>query len=159
MRTALSWEEAAELARVVKQKGGKVVTTNGCFDIIHKGHVTYLQAARSQGDLLLVGINSDASVRAIKGPSRPLNAETDRAIVVSALRSVDGACVFDDETPVAWLRCIRPDIHVKGGDWAASGKKLPEEEALAEWGGRMHFVDYLDGFSTSSLIKKSQGKS
>jgi rfaE bifunctional protein nucleotidyltransferase chain/domain len=156
MKSLLSWTQALDLARATREAGGIVVTTNGCFDILHRGHVTYLQAARSLGDLLIVGINADASVRRLKGPSRPLNSEQDRGSVLSALRSVDGVCVFEEDTPVEWLRQLKPQIHAKGGDW--DGKELPEEAALKEWGGRLQFIPFVEGFSTTSLIKKSQGK-
>jgi D-beta-D-heptose 7-phosphate kinase/D-beta-D-heptose 1-phosphate adenosyltransferase len=156
MKTLLSWKQAADAAARVREAGGTVVTTNGCFDLLHRGHVSYLQEARSLGDLLIVGINADASVRRLKGPSRPLNTEEDRAAVLAALRCVDGVCVFSEDTPVEWLRTLRPQIHAKGGDW--NGKELPEQAALKEWGGRLQFLPFVDGFSTTSLIAKSQGK-
>ena len=131
-----------------------MVTTNGCFDLLHKGHVTYLAQARQMGDLLLVGINSDASVRKIKGETRPLNDEVARATVLAALRSVDGVCVFSEDTPVDWLRAIKPLIHVKGGDWDAS--KMPETKVLGEWGGRVQSAGFVPGYSTTGLIEKSK---
>jgi rfaE bifunctional protein nucleotidyltransferase chain/domain len=150
----LSWEEASSLARHCENKGGTVVTTNGTFDLIHKGHVSYLAGARGRGDLLLVAINSDASVKRYKGPDRPLNSEKDRAFVLSALRYVDGVCIFEEDTPAEWLRVIRPHLHVKGGDWDPA--KIPEAAVLAEWGGRVVVEPYLSGVSTTNLIEKSR---
>jgi glycerol-3-phosphate cytidylyltransferase len=154
MNVILSWEDAAELAQNCRKQGGVVVSTNGCFDILHKGHVSYLHFARSQGDLLLVGINSDASVRANKGPTRPVNDELSRAYVLAGLKSVDGVCLFSEPTPVEWLRAVRPQIHVKGGDWDPA--TMPETPVLASWGGRVVMAPYLDGFSTTSIIEKSK---
>jgi rfaE bifunctional protein nucleotidyltransferase chain/domain len=151
----LTWDEAKHLAEETRARGGVVVTTNGCFDLLHRGHVQYLEWARSLGDLLIVAINSDASVKKIKGPSRPLNSEQDRAYVLSALSCVEGVCVFNEETPADWLRQIQPQIHVKGADW--QGKQIPEEALLKQWNGRVQFANYLQGYSTTSLIEKSKG--
>jgi rfaE bifunctional protein nucleotidyltransferase chain/domain len=150
------WTAAQKLAEDCRARGGKVITTNGCFDILHVGHVSYLKAARQLGDLLLVGLNSDASVKKIKGPSRPINSETARSEVISALKSVDGACVFTEDTPIEWLRHIKPDIHVKGGDWDVA--KMPETPVLAEWGGKVQTLPFIEGFSTTLIIDKMQGK-
>lgn len=155
MTPILTWDQAAALADRVRKKGGTVVTTNGCFDLCHKGHVTYLDFARQQGDCLIVGINSDSSVKKIKGKERPLNNEIDRATVLAALRSVDAVCVFSEDTPVEWLRHIKPQVHVKGGDW--DPEKLPEAPAVAEWGGRVMKGPLVEGFSTSAIIEKAKG--
>ena len=155
MNRTLTWDEAKHLAEETRARGGVVVTTNGCFDLLHRGHVQYLEWARSLGDLLIVAINSDASVKKIKGPSRPLNSEQDRAYVLSALSCVEGVCVFNEETPADWLRQIQPQIHVKGADW--QGKQIPEEALLKQWNGRVQFANYLQGYSTTSLIEKSKG--
>lgn len=152
----LTWPQAQKLADECRARGGKVVSTNGCFDILHAGHVTYLAAARHLGDLLLVGINADASVKKIKGPSRPINSQEARAQVLAALRSVDAVCVFNEETPVEWLKSIRSDLHVKGGDWDPA--RMPETPVLAAWGGRVQALPFVDGFSTTGTIKKMQGK-
>jgi rfaE bifunctional protein nucleotidyltransferase chain/domain len=152
----LTWDEAFHLAEKTRALGGQIVTTNGCFDLLHRGHVNYLESARSLGELLLVAINSDESVKKIKGPSRPLNSEQDRAYVLSALSCVDGVCVFNEATPEAWLEKIKPHIHVKGADW--KGKNIPEEALLKKWQGRVHYANYLEGFSTTLLIEKSKGQ-
>lgn len=155
MKTAQTWDEAAALAEACRARGGTVVTTNGCFDLLHKGHVTYLQAARALGDMLIVGLNSDASVqRQGKGPGRPINDQDARATVMQALRCVDSVCLFDEDTPIEWLRRVRPAIHVKGGDYDAS--KMVETPVLAEWGGRVVTLPFVPGYSTSALIAKSQ---
>jgi rfaE bifunctional protein nucleotidyltransferase chain/domain len=142
----------------VKQPGKEAVwslQTNGCFDLLHKGHVQYLEHARELGDLLIVGLNSDDSVRKLKGPTRPINAVEDRAYLIASIYCVDGVCVFEDETPLNWLEVLRPNIHVKGADW--EGKHIPEELLLQKWGGRVHYTKYHEGYSTTQLIEKSKG--
>jgi rfaE bifunctional protein nucleotidyltransferase chain/domain len=126
-----------------------VVATGGCFDLLHAGHVATLEAARRLGDCLVVCLNSDASVRRLKGPHRPLAPAADRARVLRALGAVDAVTVFDEDTPLAVLDRIRPDIWVKGGDYTASA--LPETELLAGWGGEVVVVPYLEGRSTTRL--------
>jgi rfaE bifunctional protein nucleotidyltransferase chain/domain len=128
-----------------------VVATGGCFDLLHAGHIATLQAARALGDCLVVCLNSDSSVRRLKGSTRPLQPEQDRAKVLSALACVDAVVIFDEETPCAVLREIRPDVWAKGGDY--SGMTLPEAEVLAEWGGEIVTVPYLPGRSTSALVE------
>ena len=156
MQFLLSWEQAKELCDSVKKRGGVVVTTNGCFDILHPGHVQYLSEARGLGDVLIVGINADASVKKIKGPNRPLNDQDSRAIVVGALKCVDGVCIFNEDTPLEWLKALQPQIHVKGGDYKI--EDLPEKKVLDSWGGKIHLAPHYPGHSTTTLIKKSQGK-
>ena len=151
----LSWDEATEMAQNCRDKGGIVVTTNGCFDLLHAGHVQYLSYARQLGDILLVAINTDDSVKRIKGPKRPINNEESRAFVLSALKSVDGVCIFSEETPVEWLKTVKPHIHVKGSDWDIT--KIPEAKVLETWGGRVQAAPFTEGFSTTKLIEKSKG--
>ncbi|MFZ9977635.1 MAG: D-glycero-beta-D-manno-heptose 1-phosphate adenylyltransferase [Candidatus Kapaibacteriota bacterium] len=133
-----------------KAKGKKIVFTNGCFDILHRGHVTYLQQARELGDLLIVGINSDASVKRLKGQERPVNMLEDRAFVLSALKSVDYVIPFDDDTPLNLIMSIMPDILVKGGDYTIE-RIIGAQEVLAH-GGRVEIIPFVPGKSTSSLI-------
>ena len=140
---------AAELARRVRAAGGTVVATGGCFDLLHAGHVSLLQAARTLGDCLIVCLNSDASVRRLKGDGRPLNREADRIALLSALDCVDAVTVFVEDTPCAVLDQIRPDIWVKGGDY--DGRDLPEAVLLENWGGTAVTVPYLSGRSTTRL--------
>ena len=143
---------AAELLRIadgVRRAGGTVVATGGCFDVLHAGHISTLRAARSLGDCLIVCLNSDASVRRRKGDGRPLNTAADRAAVLTALECVDCVMIFDEDTPAAVLRLLRPDVWVKGGDY--SGQDLPEASMLGAWGGLAVTVPYLDGRSTTRL--------
>jgi D-beta-D-heptose 7-phosphate kinase/D-beta-D-heptose 1-phosphate adenosyltransferase len=141
------------LARV-RAGGGTVVATGGCFDLLHPGHVATLRAARGLGDCLVVCINSDASVRRLKGPSRPLVTAADRARVLEALEFVDAVVVFDEDTPIEVLDRLRPDVWAKGGDYA--GADLPEAAALRRWGGQAVVLPYLDGHSTTSLVERSR---
>ncbi|MGY2127035.1 D-glycero-beta-D-manno-heptose 1-phosphate adenylyltransferase [Blastococcus sp. SYSU DS0617] len=138
----------------VRAAGGTVVATGGCFDLLHPGHVATLRAARGLGDCLVVCINSDDSVRRLKGPSRPLNSAPDRARVLEALEFVDAVVVFDEDTPSAVLDRLRPDVWAKGGDYA--GADLPEAAVLRTWGGQAVVLPYLDGHSTTALVERSQ---
>jgi len=141
------------LARV-RSAGGTVVATGGCFDLLHAGHVATLRAARGLGDCLVVCINSDESVRRLKGPSRPLVPAPDRARVLEALEFVDAVVVFDEDTPTQVLERLRPDVWAKGGDYA--GADLPEAAVLQEWGGQAVVLPYLDGHSTTALVERSR---
>ncbi len=134
----------------VRAAGGTVVATGGCFDLLHAGHVATLEAARALGDCLVVCLNSDASVRRLKGPSRPLVPEADRARVLAALEPVDAVVVFDEDTPTEALARLRPDVWAKGGDYA--GAELPEAALLREWGGQSVVLPYLPGRSTTRLV-------
>ncbi len=132
-------------------KGQKLVFTNGCFDILHRGHVTYLAFARAQGDALCVGLNSDASVRRNKGPNRPINSESDRAFVLGSLRAVDFVVIFDEDEPRDLIAQIVPQVLVKGRDWAhyVSGREIVEAH-----GGTVVLADMVEGRSTTSTIEK-----
>lgn len=144
-------EEIVQIARRLKEEGKKVVFTNGCFDILHVGHVKYLQEAKSYGDVLIVGLNADSSVRALKGPSRPVNPEADRAYILAALESVDYVVLFSDETPYELIKSIAPDILVKGGDY--EGKSV----VGAEFAGELRLVTFVDGKSTTATIERISG--
>ncbi|MFI7578624.1 PfkB family carbohydrate kinase [Micromonospora sp. NPDC049497] len=144
---------AEDVVARVRADGGTVVATGGCFDILHAGHVATLQAARRLGDALVVCLNSDRSVRGLKGPERPLNTEADRARLLAALDCVDAVVVFDEPTPHMVLSRLRPDVWVKGGDYAGDGApELPEAELVRGWGGRVVTVPYLAGRSTTATI-------
>jgi rfaE bifunctional protein nucleotidyltransferase chain/domain len=149
---AFTDENAVALAREVRRRGGTVVFTNGVFDLLHPGHVRYLHEARRLGDALIVGVNSDRSVRANKGPHRPLNHEGERAEILLALGSVDAVAVFDEDTPLAIITKIQPDILVKGADWGADN--IVGREVVERRGGRVVRVELAEGFSTTSLIRK-----
>jgi rfaE bifunctional protein nucleotidyltransferase chain/domain/rfaE bifunctional protein kinase chain/domain len=144
-------ESAEELARRVRAGGGTVVATGGCFDLLHAGHVASLRAARRLGDCLVVCLNSDESVRRLKGPGRPLVPAPDRARVLEALECVDAVLVFDEDTPARALRRLKPQVWAKGGDYA--GQDLPESAVLEEWGGQAVVLPYLDGRSTTRLVR------
>jgi rfaE bifunctional protein nucleotidyltransferase chain/domain/rfaE bifunctional protein kinase chain/domain len=144
---------AALLARV-RSGGGTVVATGGCFDLLHPGHVATLRAARGLGDCLVVCINSDDSVRRLKGPARPLVTAADRARVLEALEFVDAVVVFEEDTPAEVLDRLRPDVWAKGGDYA--GADLPEATVLRRWGGQAVVLPYLDGHSTTALVERSR---
>ncbi|MCQ2958117.1 MAG: D-glycero-beta-D-manno-heptose 1-phosphate adenylyltransferase [Candidatus Gastranaerophilales bacterium] len=138
----------------LKANNKKIVSTNGCFDILHIGHVRYLQKSASLGDILIVCLNSDRSVKALKGDSRPLNNENDRAEVLASLGCVDYVVIFDEDTPVNYLAQIKPDIHTKGGDYDEN--TLPETQVVKENGGRLEFISFVEGKSTTSIINKMQ---
>src|SRR5262245_39425829 len=138
----------------LRKQGRKLVVTNGCFDLLHRGHVTYLEAARAQGDALLVGINSDASVRELKGPGRPLNSESDRAAVLAALESVDAVCVFTDRDALRFLSTVQPDVYAKGGDYSIDTINQEERRLVERLGGRVVVVGGVPGKSTSALLKR-----
>jgi D-beta-D-heptose 7-phosphate kinase/D-beta-D-heptose 1-phosphate adenosyltransferase len=140
----------AELRRETREKGLTVVFTNGCFDILHLGHVHYLSQARGLGDLLIVGLNSDDSVRGLKGKGRPVVPQADRVGILSALGCVDYVCIFDEEIPDAIIRQVEPDILVKGGDYRAD--EIVGADFVRELGGRVVVIDALQGRSTQSLI-------
>ena len=141
------------LEKFLKDNQGKrIVFTNGCFDIIHRGHVTYLNEAKKLGDLLVVGINSDASVKRLKGPERPVNAEADRAYVLSQLKSVDFTEIFTEDTPLNLILKIKPKILVKGGDWKID-QIVGAKEVIAD-GGDVFSLNFVDGYSTTSIINK-----
>ncbi len=139
------------LARYRKQ-GKKVVFTNGCFDVLHLGHARYLQKARALGDALVVGMNTDASVRGLKGPGRPVNRENDRAEVLAALACVDFVVLFAEPTPKKLIEAVRPDFLVKGGDWKI--EDIAGAPFVASYGGRVKTIPFVKGFSTTGLLKK-----
>jgi rfaE bifunctional protein nucleotidyltransferase chain/domain len=134
------------------EAGGRVVFTNGCFDLLHPGHIFYLRTARSLGDALVVGLNSDTSVRKLKGLSRPVVPETDRAILLEALESVDAVVIFSEATPVRLIRELKPGVYVKGGDYRI--EDLPEAEVAAEIGAEVEILPFETGYSTSALIER-----
>jgi rfaE bifunctional protein nucleotidyltransferase chain/domain len=143
--------------RFARPRQGRVVFTNGCFDVLHRGHVEYLAAARELGDTLVVGLNSDASVRRLKGPSRPVNAEDDRAIVLAALAAVDVITVFDEDTPHRLISSLLPDFLVKGGDYEAADVVGARE--VEESGGRVVIMPLVPGRSTTAILGRAGGGS
>lgn len=148
----LSREDAARRCRVERLRGGTIVFTNGVFDLLHRGHLEYLEEARALGTLLIVGLNSDASVRRLKGPQRPLLPEADRALALTALRAVDHVVLFDEDTPEALIQAVNPHILVKGGDYRPAD--VVGYEHVVGQGGRVVVLPFRDGYSTSSLVQK-----
>ena len=138
----------------LKSAGKKLVATNGCFDLLHLGHVTYLEAARNQGDALLVGVNGDSGVQQLKGPGRPINNEHDRAAVLAALAAVDGVFIFQELRAVQFLSMAQPDIYVKGADYTLETINQEERRAVEQAGGRIVFIPFVPGKSTSALVEK-----
>ena len=150
MGVVLEIENLVNEINKLKKQGKKIVSTNGCFDILHVGHVRYLKKSAALGDILVVCLNSDRSVKALKGESRPLNNENDRAEVLASLGCVDFVVIFNEDTPVNYLAQIKPDIHTKGGDYDIN--TLPEAKVVMENGGKVEFITFVDGKSTTNII-------
>ena len=136
----------------LKKQGKTIVTTNGCFDILHVGHVRYLKKAKKLGDILVVALNSDSSTRALKGETRPINNQNDRAEILASLNCVDIVVIFDELSPEKLLVEIAPDIHTKGADYTI--ETLPEAKSIMDAGGRIEFIDFVEGKSTTNIISK-----
>jgi rfaE bifunctional protein nucleotidyltransferase chain/domain len=143
--------------RFGRPREGRLVFTNGCFDILHRGHVEYLHQARALGDLLVVGVNTDASVEGLKGPGRPLVPQDDRALVLAGLESVDAVTLFHEDTPRALIASLLPDVLVKGGDYSLD--QIVGREAVERAGGEVRVIPFIRGRSTTDLIQQIQGKS
>jgi rfaE bifunctional protein nucleotidyltransferase chain/domain len=137
-----------------KNQDKRIVFTNGCFDILHRGHVTYLAEARKLGDLLVVGVNADASVKRLKGPERPINNENDRSFVLSQLKSVDFTEIFSEDTPLNLILTVKPRVLVKGGDWKID--QIVGGKEVQSMGGQVFSLNFVDGYSTTNLIEKIQ---
>lgn len=147
-----SIDAAAQFAQHVQARGGTVVFTNGVFDLLHPGHVRYLQEARQLGDALIVGLNSDRSVRAIKGQDRPITPEDERAEILLALECVDAVAIFDDDTPAEIVKCIQPDVLVKGADWGPDN--IVGRDTVEARGGRVVRMPLVEGYSTTELVRR-----
>ncbi|MCB5261143.1 MAG: D-glycero-beta-D-manno-heptose 1-phosphate adenylyltransferase [Candidatus Cloacimonetes bacterium] len=144
--------EIADISEDLHLSGQQIVFTNGCFDIIHAGHVAYLSQAKALGDILVVGLNSDASVKRLKGDSRPINTQQNRALVLAAFSFVDYVVIFEQNTPLALIKEVEPDILVKGGDWQAS--EIVGADYVMAHGGRVQSLSFVEGLSTTSIIEK-----
>lgn len=144
-------QEIRKIAEELKNKGKKIVFCNGCFDILHPGHIKFLEQAKNQGDILIVGLNSDSSVKQNKGPKRPIYSEENRAIVIAALTMVDYVVIFPEKTPVKLIEEIKPDIYVNGEEY---GENCIEAPTIKKYGGKIHIVGDYKGFSTSDIIKE-----
>ena len=152
----MTLEQAVEWRKSLKQNNIKLAVTNGCFDLLHRGHVDYLDKARRTADALLVLVNSDASVRALKGPTRPVNDEYARCFVLAGLAAVDAVVVFDSQRCTGELAAIAPDVYAKGGDYTVETLDPGERAALQACGSAFEFIPFVDGFSTTNTIKKMQ---
>lgn len=144
--------DIAAICRQLKASGKKIVFTNGCFDIIHAGHVRYLRQAKNLGDCLIVGLNSDSSVKKLKGEDRPINNECDRAEVLGELKAVDYVVIFEELTAEKIIAALKPDIYAKGGDYTP--QSLPEAPVVAAYGGEIKILPFVDGKSTTGIINK-----
>ena len=146
-------ERIEDFAATLRAAGARVVFTNGCFDILHAGHVRYLAAARALGDVLILGLNSDASVRRLKGETRPVNSEADRAEVVGTLASVDYVVIFGEDTAEELIAKVRPAVYAKGGDYTR--ETLPEARIVESYGGEVAFIPLVEGKSTTGIIERA----
>jgi rfaE bifunctional protein nucleotidyltransferase chain/domain len=144
----------SRLAKELRAAGKRVVATNGCFDLLHVGHVRYLQSARALGDVLVIGLNGDRSVGELKGPGRPINNERDRAEVLAALESVDFVSIFPEKRATRFLESVAPDIYVKGGDYAPDTLDAEERAALEKIGAEIRFIPFAAGYSTTAIISQ-----
>ena len=152
MSVVVTRAELVQMREKFRHEGKKVVFTNGCFDIVHRGHVDYLTKAKALGDVLLVGMNTDASVRRLKGAARPIVCQDDRAFVLGAFRVVDYVCLFDEDTPYELIKAIVPDVLVKGSDWKIDS--IVGKDIVEAAGGSVQMIDFVPNHSTTDIIKK-----
>jgi D-glycero-beta-D-manno-heptose 1-phosphate adenylyltransferase len=150
----IAWDDLPGWRAAMRASGKRLVVTNGCFDLLHVGHVTYLETARNYGHALLVGLNGDDSVRQLKGPDRPVAPEDDRAAVLGALESVDGVCIFAERAATRFLTAAQPDVYVKGGDYTLDTLNQDERLAVEQAGGRIVIIPFVPGKSTTAILKK-----
>lgn len=152
----LTRQALIEKLKTLRRKGKKIVFTNGCFDILHSGHIQYLEKAKSFGDVLVVGLNSDASVRKIKGPKKPVVEQKDRALIIAALEFVNFVVIFDEATPLNLIKITKPDILIKGADWKI--KDIVGSDVVKSYGGRIKRVVFKKGYSTTKIISSILSK-
>jgi rfaE bifunctional protein nucleotidyltransferase chain/domain len=152
MGQVVNRDELAKLADKLRAEGKKIVATNGCFDLLHVGHVRILQASKKLGDVLIVGLNSDQSTKRLKGPERPINSENDRAEILTSLSCIDYVSIFEEDTAVEFLKAAKPHIYVKGSDYQQG--TLPEAPIVESLGGRIELVQLVPGKSTTSIVEK-----
>ena len=150
----IAWDDLPAWRTRMRSTGKRLVVTNGCFDILHLGHVSYLEAARNLGDALLIGLNGDDAVQQLKGANRPVNSESDRAAVLAALESVAGVCIYADKTATRFLSHAQPDIYVKGGDYTLETLNQEERSAVEQAGGKIIILPFVPGKSTTALLQK-----
>jgi D-beta-D-heptose 7-phosphate kinase/D-beta-D-heptose 1-phosphate adenosyltransferase len=152
MGQVVTKQQLVEIRKRLKQEGKRVVFTNGCFDILHRGHVDYLSKARAKGDALIVGMNTDASVQRLKGPTRPIVEEQDRAFVLAALSVVDYVCLFEEDTPLELIKAVVPDVLVKGGDWSI--ETIVGRDVVEAAGGTVQTIAFVPNRSTTNIVQK-----
>lgn len=152
MNKILPWAILKEKLDALHKEGKKIIFTNGCFDILHVGHTRYLNEARKAGDVLVLALNSDSSVRGLKGEKRPLNSEADRAYVAASLEAVDYVTIFSESTPLRLIEYLKPDLIVKGGDWKE--EDVVGGDAVKKWGGKVLIIPETEGASSSNIIEK-----
>jgi rfaE bifunctional protein nucleotidyltransferase chain/domain len=150
----ISWAALPAWRADVRARGKRLVVTNGCFDVLHLGHVTYLEAARNLGDMLLIGLTGDESVQQLKGANRPINNEQDRAAVLAALESVNGVAIFPEKTATRFLSLAKPDIYVKGGDYTLETLNQEERRTVENAGGKIVLLPFVPGKSTTAMLEK-----
>ncbi len=154
LQRVLNSASLTEALNHYRSENKKIVFTNGCFDLLHLGHITYLEEAKQLGDILIVGINSDFSVKKLKGPSRPIQNENDRCQIIAALKSVDHSILFSEETPLNLIKNVKPDVLVKGGDWKI--EQIAGSDFVLGYGGRVQSLNFVANRSTTSIIEKSK---
>jgi len=155
MRNKIKTQKQIEIiAKKLKSQGKRIVFTNGCFDILHRGHIEYLEKAKAAGDVLIVGLNTDNSVKRLKGPARPVNKQVDRAIVLSGLSAVDYIVLFSEDTPLDLIKAVKPNVLVKGGDWKP--KDIVGNDIVQASGGKVISIPFVKGYSTTGLLKRAQ---
>jgi D-beta-D-heptose 7-phosphate kinase/D-beta-D-heptose 1-phosphate adenosyltransferase len=152
MKNILSWNELKKEVERLRANGSKIVFTNGCFDILHAGHVRYLKQAREAGDILILGLNSDSSVRKIKGEKRPIVTQEERAEVAASLKAVDYVTLFEETTPIKLIELLKPDVLVKGADWRP--EDIAGSAEVLSWGGKVILIPLVEGASTTNVIEK-----
>jgi len=152
MGQVVTKQHLVEIRKQLRREGKRVVFTNGCFDILHRGHVDYLSKARAKGDALIVGMNTDASVQRLKGPTRPIVEEQDRAFVLAALSVVDYVCLFDEDTPLELIKALVPDVLVKGGDWSI--ENIVGRDVVEAAGGTVQTIAFVPNRSTTNIVQK-----
>jgi rfaE bifunctional protein nucleotidyltransferase chain/domain len=152
----VDFNEIEKICNSLREQNKKIVFTNGCFDILHRGHIEYLTKAKEFGDVLIVGLNSDTSVQRLKGKDRPINSESDRARILDALKPVDYVVIFEEDTPLRLIQMVKPDVLVKGGDYKV--EEIVGSEYVMSYGGKVEIIPFVEGKSTTKIIQKIKGE-
>jgi len=152
----VDFDEIEKICNSLREQNKKIVFTNGCFDILHRGHIEYLTKAKEFGDVLIVGLNSDTSVQRLKGKDRPINPEADRARILDALKPVDYVVIFEEDTPLRLIQMVKPDVLVKGGDYKV--EEIVGSEYVMSYGGKVEIIPFVEGKSTTKIIQKIKGE-